>query len=524
MKEFSGGIGARYDDLPYPGYSFPETHLSRLAAIGSLHGLESADPRGASVLELGCGSGTNLLAMAQLFPHALFHGVDVSRTHMDQAIAAAHATGICNVTFRCMDLLSLDKNPQGYDYILCHGLYSWVPDPVRKAVFRIIRESLRPSGIALVSYNCRPGWDFRGALRGMMMLHAGEEGAIRDRVAKARDLMRFLTGEVSEETPYGQFLRQEALYLEGRDDAYVAHDMLESENRALYFRDFMKAVSGCGLSYLGDARASVTGEADLQNESSNWLKKSADTTLEREQYLDFVHMRMFRSSLLCHHGAIVSESADPSRIGSLQVVSQIRLKQAFADGLPAVVTTLQGGDIPLPHPMTALLFSRLAELGGMPIQGEALLDDVIQRMGSISYAGNPSTWRSDLEKLLLRGYRKGMLDLRMGFPYGPSATPAPNFPKTLPLARWQADQKIPVSGRDLTLFRPDELTRKMITLCNGNRTRAELITLLAEGFQAGEFSITGLEGRDPLLASPVLESGYGEIIRRLESLGVLAEA
>ena len=524
MKKFSGEIGARYDAVPYPGYSFPETHLSRLAAIGILHGHEAADPRSASVLELGCGSGTNLLAMAQLFPDAIFHGVDVSGAHIDQAIAAARAAGICNVTFRCMDLVSLERNPEGYDYILCHGLYSWVPDHVRKAVFKIIHDSLRSSGIALVSYNCRPGWDFRGALRGMMMHHAGREGEILDRVARARRLVDFLASEVSDKTPYGLFLRQESTYLKGREDAYVAHEMLAPENTAFYFREFITAASDYGLSYLADARASVTGEEELRPDYPDWLLEEGGTSLHREQYLDFMQMRMFRTSLLCHQGTTGGENADPSRIGRLQVVGQIRLKQAFGDGFPAIVTTLEGADIPLPHPMVALLFSRLAELGEMPIEGAKLVDEVMERMGGISVAGDPSARRGDLEKLLLRGYRTGMLDLRIAFPPGPSVASMPDVPKTLPLARWQAAQKIPVTARDLALFRPDDLTRKMITLCDGNRTREELITLLTGAFEAGEFSITGLEERDPLRALPILEQGYGEIIRRLKNLGVLAEA
>ncbi len=521
MRDFSGEIGARYDALPYPGYSFPETHLSRLAAIGRLHGLDAPDPRRARVLELGCGTGINLLAMAQLFPDARFHGVDVSSVHTHQAIATAQATGICNTTFRCLDLLSLEKDPNGYDYILCHGVYSWVPDHVRQAILGIIRESLRPAGIALLSYNCRPGWDFRGALRGMMLMHAGEKDSIGERVIRSRDLMRFLTNEVSKETAYGRFLQEESAYLEGREDAYIAHEMLEAENKAFYLRDFMKEASDYGLSYLGDARAMVTGVEELRPAPANWIREAASTPLEREQYLDFIRMRMFRSTLLCRTGIGTSESSESSRIGGLQVCGWIRLKQPYGAGLPAVVTTREGAEISLNHPVAAVLFSRLAELGELPVEGSTLLDEVIQRMENIPEAGNPSRWRGDLETLLLRGYRKGMLDLRIAFPQGPTASPIPDLPRTLPLARWQVAHKLPVSGRDLALFRPDALTGKMIMLCDGSQRKEELLTLLARSYEAGEFAIAGIAGRDLQQIHQILEAGYDEMIRRLEALGVL---
>jgi SAM-dependent methyltransferase len=522
MKEVSGGVGARYDTLPYPGYSFPEMHLSRLAAIGRLHGLESADPRGARILELGCGSGINLLAMAQLFPEASFKGVDVSGAHIARALEAVKATGISNISFLQEDLLSMEKDPDGYDYILCHGVYSWVPDHVRDAIRRIIRDCLKPSGIALVSYNCRPGWDFRGALRGMMMLHAGEEGSIVDRVARARDLVRYLVAEVPESTPYGRYLREESAYLEGRDDAYVAHDILEPENRPLYFRDFMREASAYGLSYLGDARYSVTMEEELRPDFSHVISKTESDRLERGQSLDFVRMRMFRSTLLCHSDINIFETADSSKIGGLQVFSRILPKQAYAVGVPAVVTGSDGMDIPLPHHMAALLFTRVAELGVIPMEGNDLINEVFQRLEKLPETDDRSRWRQDLERLILQGYRKGLLDLLVAFPSVPTVKSGYEFPRTLPLARWQSEQGIPVSGMDLSLFRPDDLTRKVITLCDGTRGRDELITILTVAHASGEFTIPGIEERNPTRVRPVLEAAYDAIIQRLETLGVLA--
>ena len=50
-----------YDKVAYPAFTFPLTHPDHLAVMGILNGLDPIDPRHCRVLELGCGSGANLL-------------------------------------------------------------------------------------------------------------------------------------------------------------------------------------------------------------------------------------------------------------------------------------------------------------------------------------------------------------------------------------------------------------------------------------------------------------------------------
>ena len=57
-----------YDELPYPGSPFPQTHPLRLSAIGALFGMQPADVQHCRVLELGCADGGNLIPMAVALP------------------------------------------------------------------------------------------------------------------------------------------------------------------------------------------------------------------------------------------------------------------------------------------------------------------------------------------------------------------------------------------------------------------------------------------------------------------------
>ena len=216
-----------YDEMPYPGYTFPNTHIGRLAAIGRLFSLEAADPRTARVLELGCGSGMNMVAMAQLFPEAQFLGVDASGRQIEDGSAAIAATGLTNVELRHADISELGEDIGTFDYIITHGIYSWVPPHVKDAILRLSKERLNPGGIAYVSYNCLPGWRMRGALRDMMLMHTAGIEDTRGKVAQAKALIKFLAESCSEEAAYGKYLRQELEMLRVADDSYIAHEFLE---------------------------------------------------------------------------------------------------------------------------------------------------------------------------------------------------------------------------------------------------------------------------------------------------------
>jgi tRNA G46 methylase TrmB len=73
-----------YNLLPYPSMPFAYTQPSRLAALSTLFGLEAPPAARASVLELGCASGGNIIPLAARFPNAYFIGIDRSERHIDQ--------------------------------------------------------------------------------------------------------------------------------------------------------------------------------------------------------------------------------------------------------------------------------------------------------------------------------------------------------------------------------------------------------------------------------------------------------
>src|SRR5262249_49773642 len=121
-----------YDEMPYMHRAFPQTHPDRLATLAKLFGLTPPDLETCRVLELGCASGDNLIPMAVTLPNAQFVGLDFSERQIDEGQGIVEALQLANIELRHADITHIDQSWGNFDYIICHGIYSWVPEAVRE--------------------------------------------------------------------------------------------------------------------------------------------------------------------------------------------------------------------------------------------------------------------------------------------------------------------------------------------------------------------------------------------------------
>jgi len=176
-----------YAEVPYDSLPIPDTHPERLEALGYLFGLSAADPGACRVLELGCASGGNLIPLAFYFPRSRFLGVDLYANQIADGQALIDAVGLDNVTLRQGDILDLDPVALGqFDYVIVHGVYSWVPDAVRERILTLCAAVLAPEGIGYVSYNTLPGWRMRGMLRDVLGYATRQASSVEQRLAALR--------------------------------------------------------------------------------------------------------------------------------------------------------------------------------------------------------------------------------------------------------------------------------------------------------------------------------------------------
>ena len=131
-----------YDEVEYPSRSFSQTHPERAAAIGTLLGMSPPAPATCRVLEVGCGSGWNLIPMAAALPQARIFGFDLAASAIDAANRDAELLGLKNLRFEHLDLMDFPADLGPFDYIIAHGFYSWVPAPVRLKLLDLCREQI----------------------------------------------------------------------------------------------------------------------------------------------------------------------------------------------------------------------------------------------------------------------------------------------------------------------------------------------------------------------------------------------
>ena len=177
---------SEYDRIPYRSLPYPLTRPAHVAAIAQTFGLALPDVTTARVLEIGCAGGGNIIPLAAAFPDARFVGIDLSPVQIGQARERAAAAGLENIEFREGSVTEIDHGWGIFDYIVCHGVYSWVPPEVQEALLSALRRSLAPEGVAYMSYNVYPGWKAKEIVRDAMLLASGDSATSDEKVREAR--------------------------------------------------------------------------------------------------------------------------------------------------------------------------------------------------------------------------------------------------------------------------------------------------------------------------------------------------
>ena len=302
------------DEFPYTSHSFPQSHPDRLATVAALLGLKTAPVAHCRVLELGSASGGNLIPMALTLPKSQFIGLDLSARQVEDGRKVIDSLGLTNVELRHMSILDVGPELGQFDYIICHGVYSWVPDTVRDKILAVCSTNLTPEGIAYVSYNTYPGWHMRGMIRDMMKYHAQKFDDAKRKVSQARALINFLAESVpDQEGPYGALLKRELKHMREKADYYLLHDHLEEVNDPIYFHQFVQAASQHGLAYVGEAAMETMATNTFPAKVEASLDRVSRDRVQREQYMDFLRNRTFRQTLLCHANRPFKHRVEPAR-------------------------------------------------------------------------------------------------------------------------------------------------------------------------------------------------------------------
>ncbi|WP_370337485.1 methyltransferase domain-containing protein [Parvularcula marina] len=504
-----------YDALPYASLPFPQTQPARLAALAALHGCHVPAVETATVLELGCASGGNIIPLAARFPKARFEGVDLADRHIRDGNQLIEELSLKNISLRQGDISQLNLGARNYDFIICHGVFSWTPQPVREDILKICAASLTVAGLAYISYNTYPGWGLRMAVREICQRHINPGTDPITAIAEARSVLEAYAGSLDPKTPYGSALKDEIAQCVRMTDPHFQGEFLGPFNEPCYFHDFVEWAEEHGLSYVCDAAPPEQDAGSLGPLLDGEPPViTAGDHLARTQSADFVSGRKFRRSILRLADAKQDNRAHGEVLMSLHYACSM-VREAEEGG----TLTFRHGEsrIRTNDPVAGKALSLLAEAYPETRTLDEIADVALVGTGA-SQPGAADRLHDALRRTIEAGHVKvSTIPLRNG-------SAANDRPALWPVARAQlANDMIEVSSR---LHEPVALrgpVRFIAGLMDGTRTRKALVEDICKAVSEGRLDIgdqnaTTNENADPARITAALD----HLLQECRRSGLLA--
>ena len=467
-----------YDEVPYMSGATSEASPDRIAVVGAAFGVEHAPPERCRVLEIGAATCSNLLPLAGWWPDCELVAVERSPVQVARArerIAAAGVTNLRVVEGDLQDVADLGT----FDYVIAHGVYSWVPVPVRLELLGLIRRSLAPNGLGYVSYNCNPGFAMRRAIREMMQFHVQHLASPDKRIEQARALLDFLAENTEPVSAHGIFLRKEAIMIQGQPDWYVFHDHLEDHNHGLWLHEFVDELGDHGLQYVGDTRI-PTMFPERFEQGAGVIRRLASDQVSMEQYTDFLSFRAFRTSVVCRDTVALDRNIGPkvwprlryaldvAHEGDLDLEEGVEVqigtgKQAMETSAPAIKAAL-----------AHLVRTRPAA---------SSLDELVEAVRDLGIEPDAS----DIGLAMFTGAM--VTAVRMHVAPDPFTCEVGQRPRVPPTARVEASEGKVVTNGGHQGIRLNPLESALVRYADGTRDREALIDALVAEVRAGDLGV-----------------------------------
>lgn len=315
-----------YSELGYKSMPFPYTTPATLEAYAALVGISAPNPKNARVLELGATYGGNIISQALFYPDATFVGIELSQEQVEKGNEVIANAGLTNVSLVQSDIASIGSEIGTFDYIIAHGVYSWVDDGVKDALLRLIDEHLAEDGIAYVSYNTYPGWHTMEEVRQLMMFSNRDKAQFnhKEKVLHGKTIGSIVGSQILK---YDNLKERNSKFLGAlrsvmqKDEYYVGHDHLEPNNDPVYFYQFNDHLEAHNLAYLCDADLTLSMVRSFDADIADTLDKLAlNDHVAQEQYLDFMLDTTFRKSIICkakHAESVTYDMGNPELVNSV---------------------------------------------------------------------------------------------------------------------------------------------------------------------------------------------------------------
>jgi hypothetical protein len=332
--------------------------------------------------------------MAVGAPDSEFVGIDLAESAIARGAEIIRWAGLSNVNLRAADI----KDPKAvhgeFDYIIAHGVYSWVAADIRAALMAMIGRHLSPNGVAFISYTVLPGCRVRETIRDYLVYALKEVADPEERMEAARAALKYQMSGWSEDKPFQKALIEAARDNLERPIEVLFHDEMGEVWAPQFLTEVVAAARAQNLDYLADAHPSVLNDGLFASIRFDAAKaQTGGDWVKFEQLLDFTEMRPFRWSLFCRAGEPIDRIATPDRVAGL--FASADLVPAPALGKKAFAFKAKTGvEFETDDPELGALLARLSAESAVSLDGftnsaavvEALLRLYVNSAVSISAA------------------------------------------------------------------------------------------------------------------------------------------
>lgn len=406
-----------YDGIPYQGYSFEFVRPEHLRNIGFLFGMSPPSLEKARVLELGCNDGISLFRFAETYPKSYTLGIDLSQEGINHGHEIINQLKLKNIELKNMSITDLDESHGKFDYIICHGLFSWVSDSVKDSILNVSKKLLNKNGLVFISYNTLPGCNMTNTVRELMMFHSSNFSNIGEKIQQSRAALNFLQESLEgQKTPHAEFMQESAKRMALSEDHYLKQEYLSKENKAYYLHEFVDIARSNGFEYLGDSDVQKMYVGNLPPKAAEKLGTISDI-VRAEQYIDFIKNTQNRCTILCHKDTTISRNINAELLSKFNYYSNIALDKSKSNinlvddsNVTFYLDGIEEKTISSTSPEIKVIFIALAKNLGNPLSIKEIINESKKLVPSLTEKKLEESIHSNFVQLILSGSVKFILD------------------------------------------------------------------------------------------------------------------
>lgn len=319
MSELAGYV----TDIPYVRGFKPMLAPAWLDLVALIAGYAPPEREaGFAWCDLGCGQGVTAAILAATHPHGVFHGIDAMPLHIDHATRLAEEAEVGNVRFHACDFAAAGRlGLPRFDYIVAHGVYSWVDRPARAGLRRFVDAHLKSGGLFYVSYNAMPGWTGDLPFQYLVRELAGDgPGDSASRFAEAAGLIELLAEAGAHRLADSYIVRELRQRPQDYRPGYLVHEFMHAGWQALYVTELRRDLATIGLVPVGSATLIENFDPWILGRRAHALVKAVADPDRRELLRDFLIDQRFRCDVFTRDARRLDAGAQRQRLDDAGLV------------------------------------------------------------------------------------------------------------------------------------------------------------------------------------------------------------